>query len=163
MKDEDSKLKLIFILKIGYNSKGEGLYEFIFSENPENIDVEGWCWDISPACDNALPPTEKYVNEVYSLKTGTFDLFCLHEAVDREYMHGYHTIHALAYEIEKQVDETNDSKYGDYEKMFEKEDDDLPLMVFHYGMTLGKVKEILNTRKIVLKNNEFIEVSSIKF
>ena len=78
-------------------------------------------------------------------------------------MHGYHTIHALAYEIEKQVDETNDSKYGDYEKMFEKEDDDLPLMVFHYGMTLGKVKEILNTRKIVLKNNEFIEVSSIKF
>ena len=163
MKDEDSKLKLIFILKIGYNSKGEGLYEFIFSENPENIDVEGWCWDISPACHNALPPTEKYVNEVYSLKTSTFDLFCLHEAVDREYMHGYHTIHALAYEIEKQVDETNDSKYGDYEKMFEKEDDDLPLMVFHYGMTLGKVKEILNTRKIVLKNNEFIEVSSIKF
>jgi hypothetical protein len=165
MKDEDLKLKLIYILKIGYNSKGEGLYEFLFSENETNIDVEGWCWDISPACDNALPPTEKYINATYSLKTSTFDLFCLHEAVDREYMHGYHTIHALAYEIEKQVGENGGSGFGDYEKMFEKEegDDDLPLLVFHYGMTLGKVKEILNTRKIVLKNNEFIEVSSIRF
>jgi len=101
---------------------------------------------------------------IYNLKTSTFDLFCLHEAVDREYMHGYHTIHALAYEIDKQVDENSGSGFGDYEKMFEKEDDDdLPLLVFHYGITLEKVKEILETRKIVLKNNEFIEVSSIRF
>jgi hypothetical protein len=160
---EDNDLKLIFVLKIGYNFKGEGLYEFIFSKNPENIDVEGWCWDISPACDNALTPTEKYIDKVYSLKTRTFDLFCLHEATDREYMQGYHTIHALAYEIDKQISDTNNSKYSDYEKMFENEDDDLPLLVFHYGMSLEKVKEILSTRKFILKNNEFIEVSSIKF
>jgi len=164
MIEDDSQLKLIFVLKIGYNSKGEGLYEFIFSKNPENIDVEGWCWDISPACDNAMPPTEDYIDAVYSLKTSSFDLFCLHEAVDREYMHGYHTIHALAYEIEKQIDENGNGRYGDYDEMFNnKEDDDLPLMVFHYGMTLEKVKEILGARKIILKNNEFIEVSSIKF
>jgi hypothetical protein len=30
-------------------------------------------------------------------------------------------------------------------------------------MTLAKVKDILNTRKIILKNNEFVEISSIKF
>ena len=59
MKYDDDNLKLIFILKIGYNSKEEGLYEFVFSTNPTNIDVEGWCWDISPACDNAMPPTYK--------------------------------------------------------------------------------------------------------
>lgn len=162
MTDDNSKLKLIYILKIGYNSKGEGLYEFIFSENPENIDVEGWCWDISPACDNAMPPTEEYIGAVFNLKTSTFDLFCLHEAVDREYMHGYHTIHALAFEIEKQA-ESNETKFSDYEKMFENDDDDSPILVFHYGMTLEKVKDILGTRKIVLKNNEFVEVSSIKF
>jgi hypothetical protein len=28
---DDNKLKLIYILKIGYNAKDEGLYEFIFS------------------------------------------------------------------------------------------------------------------------------------
>lgn len=158
---DDNKLKLIFILKIGYNAKGEGLYEFIFSLDPTNIDVEGWCWDLTPACDNAMPPTEEFINGIFNLKTSSFDLFCLHEAVDREYMHGYHTIHALAYEIEKQLPEGGG--FGDYEKMFEKEEDDTPLLVFHYGMSLIKVKDLLNSRKIILKDNEFIETSSIRF
>jgi hypothetical protein len=157
---EDNKLKLIFILKIGYNAKGDGLYEFIFSLDPTNIDMEGWCWDLSPACDNATPPTEEYINAIFNLKTSSFDLFCLHEAVDREYMHGYHTIHALAYEIEKQSDENGN--LGDYEKMFENNNEDFPLLVFHYGMTLANVKDLLNARKIILKNNEFVETSSIK-
>jgi len=157
---EDSKLKLIYILKIGYNSKDEGIYEFIFSLDPENIDYEGWVWDISPACDNALPPTEEYINKIVNLKTNTFDLFCLHEAVDREYMHGYHTIHALAYEVEKKE---GDNGFSDYEKMFEGDNEDVPLLVFHYGMTLDKVKDLLNSRKIILKNNEFVQTSSIKF
>lgn len=163
MDNDDNKLQLIYVLKIGYNSKGEGLYEFIFSYNKTNIDIEGWCWDIVPACDNALPPTEEYINAIFNLKTNSFDLFCLHEAVDREYMHGYHTIHALAYEIPKQL-EDGGGAIG-YDQMFgkETEDDDVPLLVFHYGMTLGRIKDMLNTRKIVLKNNEFIEVSSLRF
>ena len=57
MNYEDKKLKLIYILKIGYNTKDEGLYEFIFSLDHTNIDVEGWCWDLNPACDNAIPPS----------------------------------------------------------------------------------------------------------
>jgi len=156
---EENKLKLIYILKIGYNAKNEGLYEFIFSLDPTNIDVEGWMWDLSPAIDNATPPTETYIDAVFSLKTSSFDLSVLHEAVDRPYMHGYYTIHALAYEIENE--EKNNSA-GDYEKMFENQDEDVPLLVFHYGMTLTKVKDLLNARKIILKNNEFVEASSIK-
>ena len=126
---DDKKLKLIFILKIGYNSKNEGMFEFIFSNDETNIDVEGWCWDLVPACDNALPPTEDFVNAVISLKTGSFDLICLHEAVDRPYMHGYHTIHCLAYETEKQGDENNG--FAQYDSMFSKEEEDMPLLVFH--------------------------------
>jgi hypothetical protein len=158
---DDKKLKLIYVLKIGYNAKNEGLYEFIFSLDHTNIDVEGWCWDLSPACNNAMPPTEDYVNAIFNLKTSSFDLFCLHEAVDREYMHGYHTIHALAYEIEKKSDDN--MAFSDYETMFEDNNDDVPLLVFHYGMSLAKVNELLNARKIILKNNEFVETSSIKF
>ena len=101
MEYEDNNLKLIYVLKIGYNSKYEGLYEFIFSLDENNVDMEGWCWDMSPACDHAMPPTEEFINAVFNLKTSSFDLFCLHEATDREYMHGYHTIHCLAYEVEK--------------------------------------------------------------
>lgn len=154
----DDDLKLIYIHKIGYNQKGEGLYEFIFSLDPTNVDIEGWCWDITPACNNAEPPTDDYINAVFNLKTKTFDLFCLHEAVDREYMHGYHTIHALGYEIEPE----NEEGFDEWESMME-EMDDVPLLVFHYGMSLAQVKDLLYSRKIILKNNEFVESSSVKF
>ena len=161
MELDDKKLKLIFILKIGYNSKDEGIYEFIFSQDETNIDIEGWCWDLVPACDNAQPPTEDYTDAIYNLKTSVFDLFCLHEAVDREYMHGYHTIHALAYEIDGKIDDN--SGFSQYDKLFGKiDEDDLPLLVFHYGMTLARVKDMLYSRKIVLKGKEFIESSTIK-
>lgn len=161
MEYEDSKLKLIYVLKIGYNSKNEGLYEFIFSIDESNVDVEGWCWDLEPACNNAMPPTEDFINAVFNLKTSSFDLFCLHEAVDRPYMHGYHTIHALAYEVEKK--DENGNTLSDFDNMFTEENADVPLLVFHYGMTLAKVKDLLNSRRIILKNNEFVETSSIKF
>jgi hypothetical protein len=156
---DEKGLKLIYVLKIGYNSKDEGLFEFIFSKDEQNIDIEKWCWDLIPACDNAEPPEEDYIDAIFSLKTKNFDLFCLHEAVDREYMHGYHTIHALAYEIDRELD-----SFDDYTTMFETDDDnDAPLLVFHYGMTLENVKNLLNDRKIILKNNEFVETSSLKF
>jgi hypothetical protein len=154
-------LKLIYVLKIGYNTKGDGIYEFVFSMDEENIDVEGWCWDMSPACDNCMPPTEEYVDATIEFKTKSFDLFCLHEAVDREYMHGYNTIHALAYEKEYDNDQFTDG-FSDFDKMFNKSNDDKPLLVFHYGTTLSNIKEMLNDRKIILKDNEFIETSSIE-
>ncbi len=158
---DDNELKLIYVLKIGYNAKNEGLYEFIFSLDPTKILAEDWMWDISPACDNAEPPTEEYIDAIFNLKTSSFDLYCLHEAVDREYMHGYDTIHALGYEIEKEGGE--DSNFSDYEKMFENENEDVPRLVFHYGMTLKRVKGLLDGKKIILKNNEFIESSSLRF
>lgn len=160
MKYNENQLKLIYVFKNGYNSKDEGLYEFIFSIDPTNIDVDGWSWDLSPACNNAEPPTEDYIDEIFTLKTNSFDLFCLHEAVDREYMHGVYTIHSLAYETEKEVSEG----YSSYDSMFmNDDDDDKPLLVFHYGMSLETVKDSLSTKKIILKNNEFIETKSIKF
>lgn len=159
MEYPDDSLYLIYVLKIGHNTNDEGLYEFVFSLDPSNIDIEAWCWDIPPACDNAQPPTKDYYNKIFSLKTDSFDLFCLHEAVDREYMHGYYTIHALAYEVEREYDNSSS-----YEKMFEEDfDDDVPLLVFHYGMSLAKIKELLMNRKIVLRNNEFIETKTLKF
>jgi hypothetical protein len=76
-------------------------------------------------------------------------------------MHGYHTIHALAYETDE-GGPTDDNGFDQFDEILG-EQEELPLLVFHYGMTLTKVKELLNARKIILKNNEFIESSSIKF
>ncbi len=156
MEFDDKELKLIYVLKIGYNVKDEGCYQFVFSTDETNINVEDWCWDLSPACDHAQPPTEDYIDAVFNLITSSFDLFCLHEAVDREYMHGVHTIHALAFETERMIDDGSN-----YDKMFE--EDENPLLVFHYGMTLAKIKDLLYARKIILKDNDFIETSSVKF
>lgn len=158
MKEDD--LKLIYIHKIGYNTKGEGNYEFIFSEDETNIDEEGWCWDMSPACDNAEPPTDDYINETINLKTKDFNLECLCDSVERPYMHGYHNIIALAYEADSEEDEQNG--FNQYEDLIEGKDNDLPLLVFHYGMTLKQVKDILYERGIVLKNKELIKSSSIE-
>ena len=74
MKINPEELKLIYVLKVGYNARNEGLYEFVFSKDPETIDYQKWCWDVSPACDNALPPTEDYYDAIFSLKTDKFDL-----------------------------------------------------------------------------------------
>ena len=156
MKYRDEDLKLIYVLKIGYNSKGEGHYEFIFSINDTNLDIEKWCWDLEPACDHAEPPEPDYINAIYNLKTNSFDLFCLHEAVDRPYMHGYHTIHALAYETPY----SGDDGFEQYEEMFE--DKDEPLLVFHYGITLKQIKDMLYERKIILKGDEFVESSTLE-
>jgi len=156
VKDMEDELRLIYVHKIGYNSHREGLFEFIFSKDETNIDIEGWCWDLTPACDNAMPPTVDYVDKIINLKTSSFDLFSLCEAVDREYMHGYHTIHALAYEI----DVENDG-FDSYEELMDGEE--TPLLVFHYGMTLKQVKDLLYNRKFILQNDEFVETSSITF
>ena len=152
--DED-ELGLIYVHKIGYNSKDEGLYEFIFSDDITNIDPVAWGWDIVPANDNAMSPDEEFISEIYSIKTSSFDLFCLHEAIDREYMHGFHHIHALAYETERENDNEDD------ESMFEK-DDNVPLLVFHYGMNLTQIKDMFYERNIILKGHEFVEAANVK-
>jgi len=165
MKNNPNELKLIYVLKVGYNSRNQGIYEFIFSKDTTNVDFEKWGWDKIPACDNADPPTKEYIDAVYSLKTDSFDLFCLHEAVDREYMHGYYNIHCLAYEVEKEDAEnyaSYDAIFDQLENKSEKLSEDDTLLVFHYGNTLKEVESLLYGRDIILKNNEFIQSKNIE-
>lgn len=131
--------KLIYVLKVGTNTKEENIFEFIFSDDITNINPNQWGWDEIPASDFARPPTTDYIKAIYTIKTKNLDLFCLHEATDREYMHGYHTIHALAYEIE------NDD-YDSYDEF-----NDKPLLVFHYGMSYKIIKDLLESRNIKMK------------
>lgn len=135
---EKDDLKLIYILKVGQNTKKENIFEFIFSKDESNIDYKEWGWDIHPASENADPPSEDYIDEIVTIKTDEFNLFCLHEATDREYLHGYYNIHALAYE-------------ENYEEadLYNNLDDDLePILVFLYGMSYKTVKDLLYSRNI---------------
>lgn len=154
-------LKLIYVLKVGRNSKGEGIYEFIFSTDIENIDVEMWNWDESPAIEHKehTVPDAECIDAVFSLTTKDFALFCLHDATDRPYMHGYHQIHALAYEDEEAEDFDDDLDF-DYEDMME-DNSDKPLLVFHYGMTFKNVEDRLYERNIILRGEKFINTSAL--
>lgn len=158
---KNDNLKLVYVLKIGNNSKGEGLYEFIFSKDIEILlsqqNIEDWMWDQSPASspDNALVPDEEFIDKTLELKTKKFDLWCLHEANDRSYMDGVHTIHCLAYEVEKEND-----GYSDYESMFESDKDDQPLLVFHFGMSLKQVEDMLLSRDIIFQNDKLKKLAS---
>lgn len=155
-------LKLIYVLKVGKNSKGEGIYEFIFSDDIENIDVEMWNWDQSPAIEHKehTIPDEEYIKAVYSLTTKDFALFCLHDALDRPYMHGYHLIHALAYEDEEDEDLMNNDEDFDYDDIMD-DKSEFPLLVFHYGMTLKDVEDKLYERNIIIRGKKFINTSAI--
>jgi len=148
--------KLIYVHKIGYDAMGEGMYQFIFAKNTEEIDGEGWGWEESPASNNAEPPDKEHIDKILDLKTNLFDLVCLHEANDRPYMHGYHTIHALAYEND---DPTETNVESEFDMVY----DDLPLLVFHFGMPISQVVDIFYERDIVLKNDEFVHNTKIKF
>jgi hypothetical protein len=151
MTNKENDLKLVYVLKVGTNSKGEGLYEFIFCKDTDAIMEmqEQWMWDETPASndDNAEPPTPEYVDKILELKTDKFTLFCLHESDDHSYMDGVYTIHCLAYESETDV--------ADYDAMLndEYEEEDAPILVFHYGMTLKQVEGIFYERDIILKES----------
>jgi hypothetical protein len=135
-------LKLVYVLKIGYDSKQQGLYEFLFSKDPSVIPTDELGWNEIPANGVAEPPTEKDIDFILSLKTNKIDFICLHESNDRSYMDGYYTIHCLAYE---NVESNNsDSIFGE----------ETTLLVFHYGMKMREVKEYFFSRDIQLKEVE---------
>jgi len=127
---------LIYVHKIGNNHRDEGFYEFIFSNNPNMVEIENWGWDIRPASTNSLPPTEDYISKVLTLKISRFQFTVLHKQNLFTYMDGFDRVVALAWEDE------NDEL-----------EDDVKRLVFHYGDTLEDVQDKLYSRDIILKES----------
>jgi len=60
-------MKLVFINEVGENWKGLNIYEFLFSDNIEDMDGEDW--DVIPASGRPSPPNSELINEVGVLTT----------------------------------------------------------------------------------------------
>lgn len=131
---EKNNLKLIYVLKVGETATKENIYEFIFSKDPTDVDIDSWGWNQSPACNNSNPPDEDHYDHIVEMRIKNITLNCLHEAVDREYLHGYYNIHALAYEDIFSDDELDNN------------DDEL--LVFHYGISFQRIYEMFYSRNI---------------
>lgn len=128
---------LIYIHKIGSNHKEEGFYEFLFSKNPYNVDIEEWGWNLRPASTNALPPSEDYISKVLTLKISRFQFTVLHQQTLFTYMDGFDKVVALAWEEENE----------------ELEMDGVKRLVFHYGDSVQDVEDKLYSRDIILKES----------
>ena len=40
--DNEAELSLVYVLHVGVNSDGLNLYHMFYSENPEDVFVDGW-------------------------------------------------------------------------------------------------------------------------
>ena len=125
---------LIYVHKIGSNHREEGFYEFIFSSNPNMVEIDNWGWAERPASTNAIPPTEDYISRVLTLKISRFQFTVLHNQNLFTYMDGFDRVVALAWEDE------NDEL-----------EEDVKRLVFHYGDTIEEVQDKLYARDIILK------------
>lgn len=120
---------LIYINELGPNYKGDNIYEFIFSDNLEN--VWGESWESKPSNGYPSPPDLEYITKVGVLKNDTItmttiqnsDYFSMIDAIDG--------IIALSWE--------ND------------ESDNQKRLVFRFGDTEQIVKDKLYERDIVLE------------
>ncbi len=151
--NNDENLKLVYVLKIGENSKHEFLYEMLFRYDI-NFDVDALGWMTEPCSGNSEPPIE--VDVIYQLKLTTFQLDCLHEQEFGSYYLGYRQIMAIAWENENEIE-----GFESYQDLIE--ENDRPLLIFYYGITLKKVKDLLYARQIIFKGDTFVEASKVKF
>ena len=123
---------LIYVNKLGSNYKGENLYEFIFSDNIENI--WGESWDSKPANGYPSPPSIEFITKVGMLKN-TLDLEVLQNSDIFSMIDGMDDVIALAWE--------NESENINF--------DTKKRLVFRFGESLETVKNKLYERDIVLE------------
>ena len=63
----DKEHKLVYIHKAGTDFEGETTYEFLFSDNSENIDGDEW--DAYPASSKPSPPNKEYIVSIGRITT----------------------------------------------------------------------------------------------
>ncbi len=132
---------LIYVNKLGSNYKGENLYEFIFSENIN--DVWGESWDSKPANGYPSPPDLEFISKVGLLKN-VLDFEVLQNSDIFSMFDGVEDVIALAWE--KESESVN----------FEKD----KRLVFRFGDTLDSVKNKLYARDIVLEFERKVQYES---
>jgi len=124
---------LIYVNELGPNYKGDNIYEFIFSENLENI--WGEQWEAKPANGYPLPPDIEHINKVGVLKNDTITLSVIQKSDWFSMIDSMDGVIALAWENE------NETVNFELKKR----------LVFSFGESEESVKNKLYERDIVLE------------
>lgn len=127
-------LFLVYVNRLGGNWRGKNVFEFIFSDSVEDIDDAECGWDTYPASSGEVtPPSVDAIKAVGVLETDLLfdviaesDTFSVWDCVDN--------VVALAYE-----------NILDYDQYPPKR------LVFQFGDSFNKVKDMLYSRDITLE------------
>jgi len=131
---------LIFINELGPNYKKENIYEFIFSEDLEEL--WGDEWDSVPAHGKPGPPEVNYIQKVGVLSQSTIKLELVQNSDYFGMEHALDKIISLGWEISEE-DEIGEDR-----------------LVFHFGEKLKDVENKLYARDLILdydKNITYVE------
>ena len=124
---------LIFVNELGPNYRGENIYEFIFSDNIEN--VWGESWESKPANSYPLPPDIKHIKKVGVLKNDNISLSVIQKSDYFSMMDSLDDVIAMAWENE------NELLNFDLVKR----------LVFRFGESEESVKNKLYERDLILE------------
>jgi hypothetical protein len=130
---------LIYVNELGPNYKGDNIYEFIFSDNIN--DIWGEDWDSRPSNGYPSPPSLDFITKVGTLKNNQItmnviqksDYFSMIDAIDG--------VVCLSWE--------SDDDYVDFTMK--------KRMVFRFGETEKSVKDKLYERDFVLEFDKKVE------
>lgn len=126
-------MKLIFINELGPNYKGDNIYEFIFSDQID--EVWGESWEANPANGYPQPPDLEHIKKVGVLKNDKIKLSVVQNSDFFSMMDSQDDVIALAWE-----NETEKTNF-----------DLVKRLVFRYGESEEIIKNKLYERDIVLE------------
>ncbi len=124
---------LIYVNELGSNYKGENIYEFIFTDNLE--DIWGESWDSKPSNGYPSPPNMEHINKVGILKTELVKMTVIQNSDYFSMMDAMDGVIALSWEDENdEIDFTLNTR-----------------LVFKFGEEEQSVKNKLYERDFVLE------------
>ena len=126
-------MKLIFINELGPNYRGDNIYEFIFSDNSD--EVWGENWESNPANGYPQPPDLEHIKKVGVLKNDKIKLSVIQNSDYFSMVDAQDDVISLGWE-----NESEDVNF-----------DLLKRLVFRYGESEDVVKNKLYERDIVLE------------
>lgn len=124
---------LIYVNELGPNYKGDNIYEFIFSDNLENI--WGESWESKPANGYPSPPDIENIKKVGVLKNDKIKLSVIQNSDFFSMIDAIDDIIALSWEEESDVVNFDHNKR----------------LVFRFGEKEENIKNKLYERDIVLE------------
>ena len=124
---------LIYVNELGPNYKGDNMYEFIFSEDIN--DIWGENWESKPANGYPSPPNLDFISKVGTLKNDDVTMVTIQNSDYFSMMDAMDDVIALSWEDDNgDIDFTNKKR-----------------MVFRFGDTEQIVKDKLYERDLILE------------